>query len=314
VHLRLRRDERDNRNNPEETSMTAELRFVHPDAIVDTRWLADHLGDPGLRVFDCTTYLLYETGTGRPYRIESGRGDYGKGHIPGSAFLDLQGELSDTSSRFNFTMPAAEDLAARFAAKGIGADSRVVLYSRKNMQWSTRVWWMLRAIGFDNAAILDGGFDKWSAEGRPTETTETRYPAATLTAKPRPGLFIDKDSIKAAIGDAGACTINALAPDLHKGDNPRYGRPGRIPGSVNVPVAEVVDATSLTFKPPAEVAARFADVGADPSKRILLYCGGGIAATLDAFLLHQLGYRDIAVYDASMSEWAKDEALPIERG
>ncbi len=294
--------------------MTAAAQYAYPDAIVSTEWLANNLGEPKLRVFDCTTYLLYETGTGRPYRIGSGRGDYDKGHIPGSAFLDLQEELSDASSRFNFTMPSADDLAARFAAKGISAGTRVVLYSRKSMQWATRVWWMLRAIGFDDAAILDGGFDKWSAEGRPTETAETRYPAATLTARPRPGLFIGKDEVRAAIGETGVCTINALAPDLHSGENPRYGRPGRIPGSVNVPALDLVDAASLTIRPPAAVAETFAAVGADPSKRILLYCGGGIAATLDAFLLHQLGYRDIAVYDASMSEWAKDEALPIERG
>ncbi len=294
--------------------MTAASRYAHPDAIVDTSWLADNLRDPSLRLFDCTTYLRYETGTGRPYRVESGRADYDKGHIPGSAFLDLQGELSDTSARFNFTMPALDDLAARFAAKGIGEGTRAVLYSRGSMQWATRVWWMLRAVGFDAAAVLDGGFDKWSAEGRPTETTETRYPPAALAAKPRPGLFVGKDEVKAAIGDAGACTVNALAPDLHRGDNPRYGRPGRIPGSVNVPALALVDAASLTLKPPGTVAAAFAAAGADPSKRVLLYCGGGIAATLDAFLLHQLGYRDVAVYDASMSEWAKDEALPIERG
>ena len=290
------------------------MRYAHPDAIVDTQWLADNLGDPALRVFDCTTHLRYETGTGRPYRVESGRGDYDKGHIPGSAFLDLQGELSDDSARFNFTMPSLDDLAARFAAKGIGDGTRAVLYSRGNMQWATRVWWMLRAVGFDDAAVLDGGFDKWSAEGRPAETAETRHPAATLAPQPRPGLFVGKDEIRAAIGDAGACTVNALAPDLHRGDNPRYGRPGRVPGSVNVPTAALVDAASLTFKPPEAVAAAFAAAGADPSKRVLLYCGGGIAATLDAFLLHQLGHRDIAVYDASMSEWAKDEALPIERG
>ena len=87
--------------------MTTPARYAHPEAIVDTAWLAANLGDPALRVFDCTTYLRYETGTGRPYRVESGRADYDAGHIPGSAFLDLQGELSDTSSRFNFTMPAA---------------------------------------------------------------------------------------------------------------------------------------------------------------------------------------------------------------
>ena len=294
--------------------MTAATRYAHPDAIVDTRWLADNLRDPALRVFDCTTYLRYETGTGRPYRVESGRADYDKGHIPGSAFLDLQGELSDNSARFNFTMPALDDLAARFAAKGIGEGTRAVLYSRGSMQWATRAWWMLRAVGFDAAAVLDGGFDKWSAEGRPTETAEARYPPATLVARPRPGLFVGKDEVRAAIGDAGACTVNALAPDLHRGDNPRYGRPGRIPGSVNVPALDLLDPTSLTLKPAEAVAADFAAIGADPSKRILLYCGGGIAATLDAFLLHQLGHRDVAVYDASMSEWAKDETLPIERG
>ena len=294
--------------------MTATTRYAQPDAIVDTRWLAGNLRDPSLRVFDCTTYLRYETGTGRPCRVESGRADYDKGHIPGSAFLDLQGELSDSSARFNFTMPALDDLAARFAAKGIGEGTRAVLYSRGSMQWATRVWWMLRAVGFDDAAVLDGGFDKWSAEGRPTETAETRYPAATLVARPRSGLFVGKDEVKAAIGDAGACTVNALAPDLHRGETSRYGRPGRIPGSVNVPAQSLVDAASLTLKPPEAVARAFAEVGADPSKRALIYCGGGIAATLDAFLLHQLGYRDVAVYDASMSEWAKDETLPIERG
>ncbi len=133
-------------------------------------------------------------------------------------------------------------------------------------------------------------------------------------ARPRPGLFVGKDEVKAAIGDAGTCTINALAPDLHSGENPRYGRAGRIPGSVNVPVASVVDPVSMTFRSPEEVAASFAAVGADRSKRTILYCGGGIAATLDAFLLHQLGYSDLAVYDASMNEWAKDETLPVEVG
>ena len=119
--------------------MTAAARYAHPDAIVDTQWLADSLRDPSLRIFDCTTYLRYETGTGRPYRVESGRADYDKGHIPGSAFLDLQGELSDNSARFNFTVPALDDLAARFAAKGVGAGRRVVLYSRRSVHWATRV-------------------------------------------------------------------------------------------------------------------------------------------------------------------------------
>lgn len=294
--------------------MPSPARYARPDAIVSTDWLADHLSDPTLRIFDCTTYLRYETGTGRPYRVESGREDYDEGHIPGSAFLDLQGELSDGSSRYNFMMPLLEDLAVRFAEKGVGSGLRVVLYARKSPQWATRIWWMLRAAGWDAAAILDGGFDKWEAEGRPTEKKETRYPPASFAAQPRPGLFVGKDEVLGAIGDARTCTINALAPDLHKGDNPRYGRPGRVPGSVNVPAAALLEPSSLVFKAPEETARLFQAVGADRSKSILLYCGGGIAATLDAFLLHQLGYTDIAVYDASMSEWAKDESLLIERG
>ncbi|MCA3363508.1 MAG: sulfurtransferase [Roseomonas sp.] len=288
--------------------------YAHPEAIVSTAWLAANLSDPNLRIFDCTTYLLYETGTGRPYTIKSGREDYDAGHIPGAGFLDLQGELSDRSSRFNFTMPAPDDLAARLAARGIGDGTRVVLYSRKTPQWATRVWWMMRAIGFDNAAILDGGIDAWMAEGRAIATDETRYAPATLRAKPRPGLFVGRDDMLAAIGDGATCSINALAPDLHNGENPRYGRPGRIPGSVNLPAASLFEAGSFKLKAPDQVAAAFAAIGADKAKRKLIYCGGGIAATLDAFLLHQLGHEDIAVYDASMNEWAKDESLPMEVG
>ena len=116
----------------------------------------------------------------------------------------------------------------------------------------------------------------------------------------------------AAIGDSGVCNINALGRDLHSGENPRYGRAGRIPASVNVPAVEMVDPETKVLLSPDAVAQAFADVGAAPGKRIIIYCGGSIAATLDAFLLHQLGARDIAVYDASMSEWATDDALPIE--
>lgn len=287
-------------------------RYRHPEQIVSTEWLAGRLDDPGLRIFDCTTYLIYETGTGRPYRVQSGRSDYDTGHIPGSAFLDLQEELSDKTANTNFMMLPLDELARRFAAKGIGEGTRVVLYARKATQWATRVWWMLRSLGFDNAAILDGGFDKWAAERRPVSTTPHAYPAANLQLRARSGLFVGKDEMMAAVGDAGACSINALAPDLHSGANPRYGRPGRIPGSVNVPAASLQDPATFALRSPDEVAAIFAGAGADTSKRVLIYCGGGIAATLDAFLLHQLGYDNLAVYDASMSEWAKDTSLPIE--
>ncbi len=147
-----------------------------------------------------------------------------------------------------------EELGRRFASLGIGDSTRVVLYSRKATQWATRVWWMLRAIGFDNAAILDGGFDKWAAEGRPVSSTPHAYDAAMLMARPRPRLFVGKAEMLSAIGDPAVCSINALAPDLHSGANDRYGRPGRIPGSVNVPAAGLQDPATFALRPASDVA------------------------------------------------------------
>lgn len=289
------------------------VKFQHPDQLISASELEPLLGRPGLRVFDCTTYLLYETGTGKPYTVKPGAEDYAAGHIPQSAFIDLQGQLSVEESPFRFTVPPAEDLAARFGKLGIGDDSRVVLYARENMQWATRIWWMLRYVGFDNAAILDGGWEKWRHDGRAVETAPTVYEAAMLTAKPRPELFAGRNEMLAAIDDGATCTLNALGPDLHSGAMSRYGRPGRIPGSVNVPAASLQKPETKEFVDPDAIAAAFAGVGATPDKRILNYCGGGIAATLDAYLLHQLGYKDLAVYDNSMSEWATNESLPIEK-
>ena len=290
--------------------MTATYR--HPEAIVTGDWLEANLFEPGLRIYDCTTYLRYEEGTGQPYRVEAGRDDYDKGHIPGAVFLDLQGDFSDQDAPTKFMRLSPGDMAAAFARHGVSDDSRVVLYARASPIWATRFWWMLRWIGFDNAALLDGGMDKWAQDGRPVSTEPGAYPQGRLTARPRPGLFVDKEEMLAAIGDGAVCTLNALAPDLHAGSNPRYGRPGRIPGSANVGAAALFDPETRELVSAEKAAATFAAAGATPDKRILNYCGGGIAATLDAFVQHQLGFNDIAVYDASMSEWAKDDTLPIE--
>jgi thiosulfate/3-mercaptopyruvate sulfurtransferase len=285
----------------------------HVPPLVSTQWLADHLADARLRVFDCTTFLHPEP-TGR-FRIENGRAPYEAGHVPGAGLLDLQDELSDRSSPLRFTMPAAEALATTVGARGIGDDSAVVLYCAGPPMWATRVWWMLRAIGFDRAAILDGGIAKWRAEGRPLSTEPCRYQPATLAARPRPELFVDRAAMQAAIGRGGTVTVNALTEEQHRGTGGAgYGRPGRIAGSVCVPSVSLV-AEDKTLRPLPELRAAFAAIGANTAERVLCYCGGGIAATLDAFVLTALlGHRDVAVYDASMQEWAKDPSLPMEAG
>jgi thiosulfate/3-mercaptopyruvate sulfurtransferase len=287
------------------------------DGLISTAELAGILDRPDLRLFDSTTYLEYQPeGSGIPYIAVPGRHTFEAAHIPGADFLDLQGEFSEQNIELHFMMPATAQLEAAFGRHGIAANSRVVLYSIGSAMWATRFWWMLRSLGFANVTVLDGGLDKWKAEGRAAETGPAKgYPPATFTAKPQAGYFVDKHETLKASTDRNTVVVNALNPQLHKGLEPsRYGRPGRIPGSVNVSAATLFDPQTKTFVPLAEAEAKFAAQGIAKDKRVVAYCGGGISATIDLFLLHRLGYDNLSLYDGSMGEWAKDAALPIETG
>jgi thiosulfate/3-mercaptopyruvate sulfurtransferase len=286
-----------------------------PKALIGTAELAGALGRPDLRVYDCTTYLEpTPAGSEDPYTAVPGIRTFEEGHIPGADFLDLQGEFSDPGTRLRFMMPATAQLEAAFGRHGIDREKQVVLYSIGSMMWATRFWWMLKSLGFDGAAVLDGGFDKWKAEGRPTETGKAKgYPPARFEAKPRPGYFVDRHEVASTLGKQGTVIVNALGPQFHKGLEPsRYGRPGRVPGSVNVPAATLVDAQTKGFTTLTDAAAKFQAQGVSKDRKVVCYCGGGISATIDLFLLHQLGYDNLTLYDGSMGEWAKDKSLPIE--
>jgi len=285
--------------------------------LISTAELADILTQPTLRLYDCTTHLEpAPAGSGVPYLVVSGRQTFEAGHIPGANFMDLQAEFSDKTTGLRFMMPPVAQLEAAFGRHGISANSRVVLYSIGTAMWATRFWWMLRSLGFDNVSVLDGGIDKWTAEGRDIETGLTGdYPSATFSARPRPGFFVGKDEVLTATGDHGTVTVNALGPQFHRGLEPsRYGRPGRIPRSVNVPAATLVDPATKTFVPLADAEQKFAAQGFSRDKRVIAYCGGGISATIDLFMLHRLGYDKLTLYDGSMGEWATDQSLPIETG
>jgi thiosulfate/3-mercaptopyruvate sulfurtransferase len=287
----------------------------HPEVLVSTAWLAAHLDDPELRIFECTTWLRpAEPDDGVPYHPEAGRADYEAGHIPGADFLDLPGELSRADAHVAFMMLPAERFAEAMGRHGIGDGTRVVLYSRGSAMWATRVWWMLHVMGFE-AAVLDGGFEKWLAEGHEVSTEPCRYPPTTFAPRPQPALMLDKDAVLQAIEDSATCLVNTLSASDFRGEEPsRYGRPGRIPTSVNLPWPELADLDTGTFIPLEQAQARIAAIGAARADRVVCYCGGGISATMGLFLLHRLGHRKLALYDASMAEWARDEALPIERG
>ena len=287
--------------------------FAHPEYLVDTAWLAVHLDDPGVVVLDATTHLIPAPGAG--YTVQSGRADFEQGHIPGAQYVDLQADLSEPGHEFRFMLPGPERFAASMARLGVGDASRVILYSTANAWWATRVWWLLRVFGHDNAAVLDGGFQKWTAEHRPVETGpgKPRTPGRFTARPPRP-LMAGKEEVLAAVNNGAVCTINALRPEQHTGTGGvHYGRPGRIAGSVNVAASQLVDPATNAFLPAEELRAKFAAVGA-LDRPVITYCGGGIAASADALVLTMLGHKDVKLYDASLSEWVKDPSLPMETG
>lgn len=280
--------------------------------LVDPAWLAGQLGAPDLRVYDCNTILAPDPVT--TYRVESGRPVYEAGHIPGAGFIDNQQDLSITPHKYRFMLLPPDDYARNVGRLGIGAGTRVVLYSSGHMMWATRAWATLFAYGFE-AMVLDGGLARWQAEGRPLSTDPVAFPPATFTPRPRAGFMLGRDDVSAAIGRADTVLVNALAREQFRGTGgTAFGRQGRIPGSVSAPYPEIVDAATNRYIDWDAIARLYAEAGVAPDRRVLNYCGGGISATLNVFAQHAMGYTDIALYDASMQEWAQDESLPMERG
>jgi thiosulfate/3-mercaptopyruvate sulfurtransferase len=286
----------------------------YPDGrwLVETDWLAANLEDPELRVLDCTMEIA-PVGDGR-FRFESGEPRYREGHIPGAAYVDM-GQWSDRDSPLLLMLPPPHEFAEHASALGIGEGVRVVAYSAGNMWWATRLWWMFRAYGFDRVAVLNGGYQKWLSEGCPSDTEVPEFARAGFAPRLRPELVADKESVLAAMGADHTVTINALSPKHHSGESDLgYGRPGRISGSVNVSAMALLDPDSNTFRSADELMAAFAGAMGEGDRRAICYCGGGIAATMDAFALALLGRDEIAVYDASLGEWAADPRLPMSVG
>ena len=296
----------------QDLNSTDGVDWKFPKAIVDCDWLKDQIDNQSIRIFDCTTYLKYtDSHPSKPYDVCSGLAAYEVAHIPKSAYLDLQNDLSDVDSPFSFTLPALPRLAARFNKLGIGDPYHIILYARNGMQWATRVWWMIHVLGYSKISILDGGFEAWKSDGLPISNTTSRFSPADFKVTEKPEIFIGKKQVLAAIDDDKSVLINALTKDIHAGENTRYGRPGHIPKSINIPFHELIDAESGKLISPNDAARIFRDRNITPEFKIVNYCGGGIAATLDAFVLYQLGFENLFIYDNSLSEWAMEPNLPM---
>ena len=277
--------------------------------LVSTDWLEKNYSKSNLRIFDCTVWL--KPHPDKIYEIVSGKYDYDIEHIPNSDFIDIL-EISIKDSPIPFMMPDINSFNKVMSNKGINNDTHVILYSRDNIQWATRVWWMLKSVKFNKVSILNGGFDKWKSENKPLSKVPIQYPKSKFKGEFQSSYFCTKEEVLKNINNKNVSIINALRKTLHNGtDVVDYGRPGHITNSINIPSPDLIDANTKLYKPLQDIIRIFEDNNVLNKEKVIAYCGGGIAATNIAFTLTALGYDNITVYDASLNEWAKDINLPM---
>jgi len=274
--------------------------------------LAGLMDDPNVVIVDATVELA-KPETDGDWRGSTGRNQFEAAHIPGAQFFDLLEDLTRGSNNFHFAQPGPEVLATAMARIGIGSQSTVVVYDNHGRMWATRVWLMLRAMGFDRVLVLDGGVQQWSAAGGSVETgvPATLDPVTEFQPAPRDSLFVDKAYVEAVVvGDVDAVLVCSVGAEVFSGQGiTRYSRRGHIPGSINVPASLVLD-DSGQFQGSADVVRQLDQLLSIPGE-LVLYCGGAISASLLAFGLVQAGREDFRVYDGSLEEWSADLALPM---
>jgi thiosulfate/3-mercaptopyruvate sulfurtransferase len=281
------------------------MSYVRPDALVSTDWLATHLAARDVVVLDATWFL---PGQGE------GRAEYDKGHIPGAVFFDIDA-IADTTSELPHMLPDAKKFGELVGALGIGNDSHIVIYDRAALASAARVWWEFRAMGHQRVSVLDGGLRKWIAEGRKVESASPEPQSKHYVAQPQPGLVRSFAQVKSNVASRAEQVLDARSPGRFKGvdGEPRPGlQSGHIPGSLNLPSTEIVDAKTATMIGADALSARYKAAGVDLDKPIVTSCGSGVTASLLALGLYLIG-KDAAVYDGSWSEWGARPDAPIER-
>jgi thiosulfate/3-mercaptopyruvate sulfurtransferase len=286
------------------------MTYANPHFLVGTDWLEAHLGDAGLRVIDCRIDMLPAEGGG--LRFVPAKSAWKEEHIPGATFVDFHEDLSDREHSLLFMLPSAQQFGEVMSRHGVGDGTRVVLYDGFMNAWAARLWWMLRTYGFDDAAVLNGGWHKWKKEGRQTSAEEPKPPIAKFEAIRHRDCFVTSHEVLRGIGDPKTCLVDALTPDHYAGQVSFYARRGHIKSAVNVPFVSVVDPETQAYLPADVLRSQLESVGATAAPRVVTYCGSGIAASSIAFALSLLGHDDVAIYDGSLSEWTTDPSMPME--
>jgi thiosulfate/3-mercaptopyruvate sulfurtransferase len=268
--------------------------------MIEADELKNIIHQSGLRIYDATIMFPIGLSPEEAAKMPTGYEQYQAGHIPGSAFLDHE-KFTDSQSRYDLMLAADHVLEAAIGELGIGNSNQVIVYSSSGiLATSTRAWWVLAYAGVDNVRILNGGLPAWKAAGGEIETEENSYPPAAFKASFRQGMFASIEEVQTAIQDPSVHVENALPQDLHD--------PEHIPNSVCVPLT-LLTANWITISPVDKLRQKLPD--RPKSERIITYCGGGIAATVNAVAYMMLGYQNVAVYDGSLYEW-KGEGLHLE--
>ena len=278
-----------------------------PKTLVSTDWLARHLIDPDLRIFDASWYL--------PDMKRNGRAEYELAHIPGARFFDID-EISDQRSELPHMVPPVEKFISRMRAMGVGDGHQVVVYDGAGLFSAARVWWLFRLMGKTDIAVLDGGFAKWKAEGHPVEDTPPVMRDRHITVSRQNQMVKDVTQVAAASKLGDYTILDARSPGRFRGEEPepREGlRAGHIPGSVCVHYRTLLNDDG-TMKPVDALREVFEATGADLKKPIITTCGSGVTAAILSLALERIGHRNHALYDGSWSEWGMYDDLKVETG
>jgi thiosulfate/3-mercaptopyruvate sulfurtransferase len=278
--------------------------------LVETSWLDERLDAPDIIILDGSMHL--------PTANRDAFAEYKASHIPAAMFFDIN-DIADEKSSLPHMLPSAAKFASRMRKMGIGDGMRIVVYDSEGLYSAARVWWMFRAMGHQDVAVMNGGLKKWKAEGRPVtdEVTQLRTPRH-FTARLHAELVRDRDDVMALLASKTTTQIvDARAAARFKGEvpEPRAGlRSGHIPGSKNVPFATLLNADG-TLKSESELAEIFKAAGVDPMKPVVASCGSGVTAGVIALALAKLGQTNAAVYDGSWTEWGMETAgTPVTTG
>ena len=275
------------------------------DPLVSTAWLAQRLGDPGVRIVDATLPLVGQAGHGRD--------TYAAGHIPGAVFFDINA-IADPDTDLPHMLPTPEAFAAAAGELGLDPSATIVVYDAHGIYSAPRVWWTLRVMGYRNVFVLDGGLKAWLAEGLPVEMAEPAPRAIAVSADFQPELVLDLQAMRGVLQSGAAQVVDARSAARFRGDAPEPRaslRGGHMPGALNLPFDQVVGPDGK-LRSVDGLRAAFAHV--DLTRPIVTTCGSGVTASVLALALARLGRFDVAVYDGSWTEWAGRADTPIVTG